>query len=102
MRFRRRPFAELVEGQLRLFEEEHAGLIDDCEATLRAYNAAAAGEAEERYGDFLDLVDTGQDLLEEIRDTYAKALDEEAAEAYRRVFNELARRRLPRFALELE
>ncbi len=102
MRFRHRPFADLVERQLRLFEEEHAGLIADCEAALRAYNAAPSEQAEERYGDFLDLVDTGQDLLEEIRDTYAKTLDEEAAEAYRWVFNELARRRLPRFALELQ
>ena len=48
MRFRRRPFAELVEGQLRLFEGENAILIHDCEAALRAYNTAAADVAEER------------------------------------------------------
>ena len=34
-------------------------------------------EAEERYGDFVDLVDTGRDELEEIRDTYAQTLDED-------------------------
>ena len=102
MRFRRRPFAELVEGQLRLFEGENTILIHDCEAALRAYNTAAADVAEERYGDFLDLVDTGQGLLEELRDAYAQTLDEAAAEDYRWVFNERARKRFPRFALELE
>jgi hypothetical protein len=101
-RFRRRPFVDLVERQLRLFAEEHAGLSHDCDAALRAYNAAPADQSEERYGDFLDVVDTGKDLLEEIRDTYAQTLSEAAATEYCRAFNELARKRFPRFALELE
>jgi hypothetical protein len=102
MRHRRRPFVDLIERQLRLFEEEHAGLIGDCEAALRSYHAAPAGEAEERYGDFLDLVDTGLEALEEIRDAYAATLDEAAADQYRAAFGELARKRLPRFGLELD
>jgi hypothetical protein len=99
---RKRRFRELVERQLTLFEAEHAGLLGNCEEALRAYNAAPADEAEERYGDFLDLVDTGREALEAIRDGYAETLDEPAAEEYRAVFNDLARRRLPRFALELD
>ena len=101
IRFRRRPFVDLVERQLRLFAGEQVGLFHDCDAALRAYNAAPAEEAEERYGDFLDLVATGQDLLEEVRDTYAESLSDPAVEEYREVFNERARKRFPRFALEL-
>ena len=102
MPFRRGRFVDLVERQLDLFERENAGLLRDCEAALRAYNEAGSDEAEERYGDFLDLVDTGRDELVEIRDTYARTLGEDAAEEYAAVFNEIARKRLPRFGLELE
>lgn len=103
IRFRRkRRFVDLVLRQLALFEEEHAGLIRDCEAALRAYDTAPRKEAEERYGDFVDLVDTGRCLLEEIRDTYAGTLARPVAEEYRATFDDLARKQLPRFALELD
>ena len=102
MPFRRGRFVDLVERQLDLFERDHAGLIGDAEAALRAYDGAPRDEAEERYGDFLDLVETGQDELVEIRETYARTLDDDAAEEYRAVFNRLARKRLPRFGLELD
>jgi hypothetical protein len=100
--FGRRRFADLVERQLDLFEGEHAGLIGDVEAALRAYDAAARDEAEERYGDFLDLVAAGQEQLVEIRDTYARTLDQDAGDEYRDTFNRRARKRLPRFSLELD
>lgn len=102
MPFRRGRFVDLVERQLDLFERDCAGLIRDCEAALRAYNEAGSDEAEERYGDFLDLVETGQDELVEIRDAYAGTLEEDAADEYRHVFNGLVRKRLPRFGLELD
>jgi hypothetical protein len=95
-------FVELVERQLELFQTEHAGLILDCEAALAAYDAAPRDEAEERYGDYVDLVDTATDALLEYRDGYAQTLDGEAAEEYEAAFNRLARRRLPRFGLELD
>ena len=95
-------FVDLVERQLDLFAAEHAGLMSDVEAALRAYDAAPREEAEERYGDFLDLVETGTDELVELRDNYASTLDEDAAEEYRAVFNDVVRRRLPRFGLELD
>jgi hypothetical protein len=95
-------FVDLVERQLNLFAAEHAGLIGDVEAALRAYDEAPRDEAEERYGDFLDLVETGTDELTELRDNYASTLDEEAAEEYRGIFNDLVRKRLPRFGLELD
>jgi len=95
-------FVELVEHQLELFETEYAGLIRDCEAALDAYDAAPRGEAEERYGDYVDLVDAARDALLEYRDEYARTLAEEAAEEYVEVFDRLVRSRLPRFGLELD
>ncbi len=101
MIFRRR-FAEVVSRQLELFAREHAGLIRDCEAAERAYNQAPRDEAEERYGDYADLVETGTELLADLRDNYAAALDEEAAEEYEAAFNRAVLKRLPRFGLEIE
>lgn len=95
-------FVDLVERQLELFEREYAGLIRDCEAALAAYNKAPREEAEERYGDYLDLVDSAQEALVEYRDAYARTLGEEAAEEYEALFNGLVRKRLPRFGLELD
>ena len=95
-------FVELVERQLVLFEEEHSGLLEDVEAALSAYDRAPRDEAEERYGDFLDLVETGTDELIELRETYAATLETDAALEYEAVFNDLARKRLPRFGLELD
>ena len=95
-------FVELVGRQLELFEAEYAGLLQDCQVALDAYNAASRDEAEERYGDYLDLVDAARDALLEYRDAYARTLGDEAAEEYEGVFNGLVRKRLPRFGLELD
>jgi hypothetical protein len=97
-----RRFVDLVERQLALFTDEQAGLVHDVEAALSAYDRAPREEAEERYGDYLDLVETATDELAARRDAYASGLDGEAAEEYRLVFNDLVRRRLPQFGLELD
>ena len=98
----RRRFADVIERQLDLFAEEHAGLVRDCEEAERAYDAAPRDEAEERYGDYLDLVETGTELLAGLRDNFASTLGEDAAERYVAEFNRAVVRRLPRFALEIE
>ena len=91
-----------MERQLALFERESADLIADADAALAAYNRAAADEAEELYGDFVDRVDLARDELLELRDTFARTLDDEdAREEYEEAFNRVVRRRLPRFGLEL-
>ena len=102
MRFRRGRFADLVERQLDFFAEENADLIRDAEAALRAYDRAERDEAEERYERYRDLVETGQDELVELRDTYARTLDEDTAEEYEDAFDRQARKRFPRFGLELD
>ena len=37
-----------------------------------------------------------------MRDAYARTLEADAADEYREAFNALVRKRLPRFALELD
>jgi hypothetical protein len=102
MIFGRRRFADVIARQLELFEREHAGLLADCDAAEAAYDRAPRDEAEERYGDYLDLVETGTELLAGLRDGFAASLEEDAAEEYEQAFNRTAAKRLPRFALELE
>ena len=95
-------FADLIRRQLDLFEQEETALIADCEEAERAYNAADRDEAEERYSEYADLVETGTELLGGLRDNFASTMDEEAAEAYEVAFNRAVVKRLPRFALEIE
>jgi hypothetical protein len=92
MRLRRAPFDDVISRQLDLFEREQRGLIDDCIAAERSYNAADRDEAEECYGDYVDL-----------RDNYAATLaDEDTADAYITAFNRAVLKRFRRFALEIE
>jgi hypothetical protein len=98
----RRRFADVIKRQLELFEREQRGLIEDCIAAERAYNKADRDEAEERYGDYVDLVETGTEILADIRDHFASTLDEETAEEYEYEFNRAVAKRLPRFGLEIE
>ena len=102
MRLRRPRFAELIDRQLDLFERDHRGLIEDCAAAERAYDRAGRGEAEERYGDYVDLVETGTEVLADLRDNFAATLDEDAAEDYEDAFNRAVLKRFRRFALEIE
>ncbi len=102
MPFRRGRFVDLVERQLDLFERENAELIEETEAALRAYDRAERDEAQELYEKYRDLAETGEEELAELRDAYARTLAEETADEYRDAFNRRARKRFPRFGLELE
>jgi hypothetical protein len=102
VRVRRARFSELIDGQLDLFAREHRGLIEDCVAAERAYNRADRDDAEERYGDYVDLVETGTEVLADLRDNFATTLEEDVAEEYERSFNQAVLRRFRRFALEIE
>jgi hypothetical protein len=102
MAFRRPRFADLVERQLDLFQTESAGLLDDVDDALEAYNAADRDDAEELYGDYVDRVDLAREELEELRDAYRLTLEEDAAEEYATAFAAAVRVRLPHLALELD
>ena len=94
-------FADLIQRQLTLFRTDFGDLIDACAAAERAYDRAGREEAEERYAEYLELVEEGTDALVEIRDTYASTLEEDAAEEYVLRFDHEVGRGLPRFALGL-
>jgi hypothetical protein len=95
-------FEDVIRRQLDLFEDEHADLIADCEAAERAYDAAGRDEAEERYGEYSDLVETGTEELAALRDNFVSSMTASAAEEYEAEFNRAVLVRLPRFALEIE
>lgn len=95
-------FEDVIRRQLELFEQEHAELIADCDEAERAYDAAGREEAEERYADYLDLVETGTEELAALRDNFASTMTDAAAEQYEAEFNRAVLVRLPRFALEIE
>ena len=97
---RRARFGDVIERQLDLFEREHRDVIEETEEKLEAYNAADRDEAEALYGDYVDAVETGTEILADLRDHYAASVDD--ADAYCAEFNRTVARRLPPFALEIE
>jgi hypothetical protein len=95
-------FAELIDRQLDLFEEQDAEFLARVDEAERAYDRADRDDAEEVFGRFQELVEFGTETLAEMRDGYARTLDENAADEYIAEFNAAVHRRLPRFALEID
>ena len=77
-------------------------LLDACDAAERSYDRAERAVAEERFGNYQDLVETGTEILADLRDNFASTLDEASAEEYEDEFNRAVTKRLPRFGLEIE
>ena len=97
---RKRRFADLIARQLDVFVRDQ--LLEACDEAERAYDRAERDEAEGRYGDYQDLVETGTELLADLRDNFKRTLDEDTAEEYEVEFNRAVVKRLPRFGLEIE
>jgi hypothetical protein len=98
--FGRSRFAPIVSSQLDLFLREHRDVIEEVRERLDAYNSADRSEAEELYGDYVDAVETGTEILADMRDHYAQGVDD--PDAYIRAFNRAVAKRLPAYALEIE
>ena len=98
----RKPFADVIRRQLDLFADEHADLITDVDEAERTYDRSERDEAEERFGDYSDLVETATEVLADVRDHFASRLEEETAERYCDAFNRAVLKRWPPFALEIE
>jgi hypothetical protein len=94
--FRRNRFGGLVARQLDLFAEDEDALLREVEELEQAYDGAGRDDAEEAYGDLQLVYETVVERLEDVRDTYARTLDEEARHDYERAFDGQARRRYPR------
>jgi hypothetical protein len=94
----RKPFRELIDRQLDLFARENADLLRACDEAERAYDRAQRDDAEEAYARYDDLVDDGTEALAEIRDAYARTLDEDTASRYEDAFHRAVAKRFPRFS----
>lgn len=99
---RKRRFADLIARQLDLFVRDNLELLDACDEAERAYDRAGREGAEERFGDYQELVETGTEILADLRDNFASTLGNDAAEEYEDAFNRAVAKRLPRFGLEIE
>jgi len=100
--FRKRRFAEVIARQLDLFVRDNTDVIAEAEQRLEAYRRAGRDDAEELYGDYVDAVETGTEILADMRWEYMRSLDEAAAEEYEAEFNRAVVKRLPAFGLEIE
>jgi len=98
--FRRARYGDVIDAQLDLFVREHDDVLEDVAERLRRYNAAERDEAEELYGDYVDAVETGTEILADLRDHYAQSLED--PDRYLHEFNQAVRRRFPEYALEIE
>jgi hypothetical protein len=98
--FRRSLYAEVIGAQLDLFARDHPDVIEEANERLAAYERAGRDEAEELYGDYIDAVETGTEILADVRDHYARSVDD--PDRYCVEFNKAVAKRLPAFALEIE
>jgi isocitrate dehydrogenase kinase/phosphatase len=98
--FRRSPFGNVIGAQLDLFVRDHPDVIREANDRLDAYDRAGREEAEELYGDYVDAVETGTEILADVRDHYARSVDD--PDRYCDEFNRAVAKRLPAFALEIE
>lgn len=92
----------MIDRQLDLFVRDNLELLEACDAAERDYDRAEREDAEERFGDYQDLVETGTEILADLRDSFAGTLDHDYAEEYEAEFNRAVTKRLPRFGLEIE
>jgi hypothetical protein len=98
----RSRFAEVIARQLDLFVRDNLELLEACDAAELAYDQGERDDAEERFGDYQELVEDGTEILAGLRDNFASTLDEETAAEYEKAFNRAVEKQLPRFGLEIE
>jgi oligoendopeptidase F len=102
VRLRRDPFRDVIARQLDLFVEDEADLLEECREKFRIYNSADREDREEAYGDFSDVIETATETLADMRDRFARTLDDDATETYEDSFNRAVRKRWPELGLEIE
>jgi hypothetical protein len=100
--FRRRRFREVIDRQLGFFESDDGDLLDDVDRAFEKYERADRDEAEELYGDYQLAIEAATDRLAELRDTYARTLEEDDAEQYAGEFNASVVRRWRELALTIQ
>jgi hypothetical protein len=100
---RRRRFADVIARQLDVFaaDEEH-GLFEEIREAKLVYDRADRDEAEERYGDYVDVLEAATEALADMRWRFAATLDDDSREEYEAAFNRAVRKRWPALGLEIE
>lgn len=93
-------FKGLVSSQLDLFARENADLLKRISDARDEYNRAERDEAEELFGEYMDAHAVAAEILEEMRDHYARTLDD--PDEYVDVFNRAVQKRWPVTATELD
>jgi hypothetical protein len=98
--FGRSRYAKVVDAQLDLFSRDHRHVIDEVRQRLELYSRSDRSDAEELYGDYVDAVETGTEILADMRDHYSATLAD--PDAYVAAFNRGVSRRLREFSVEIE
>lgn len=101
--FRRSRFKDVIGRQLDVFAEDEAhGLLEEVRDAKAAYERADRDDAQEAYGDYVDVVEAATEALADMRDRFKRTLDEDAAEQYEAEFNQAVKKRWPPFGLEID
>ena len=102
MRLRRDPFRDVIARQLDLFVEDQSDLLEECRDRYRAYEGADRGAGKKMSGGFSAARERATEALADMRDRFARTLDEDAAAAYEDAFNRAVRKRWSELGLEIE
>jgi len=94
-RGRRRRFSDLVNRQIELFAADNEDLLARIEVAQRVYDRAGVGDAEELFGEYMDLVEEAEEELLSLRDHYAEGMAARDRRDYEREFYRAAEKRLP-------
>jgi len=94
----RARFGDVIARQLAIFAEEHHDLLPRTEQARVSYTHSRTESAEERYGDYMDLVEEAEDELLALRDRYAETMAARDRMRYEREFRKAAERQLPSLA----
>ena len=98
--FGRSRYTKVIGAQLELFVSEHRDVIEEARERLELYTRSDRSGAEELYGDYVDAVQTGTEILADMRDHYGATLDD--TDGYAAEFNRAVAKRLPQFSRELQ
>lgn len=96
----RSRFKKVVDAQLDLFARENGVLLKRISDALAEYNSAERDDAEELFGEYMDAHAVAAEILEEMRDHYARTLDD--PDEYVDAFNRAVQKRWPVTATELD
>lgn len=100
---RRKRFTDVIARQLDVFAEDEAnGLFAEVREKKKLYDRADRSEAEEMYGDYVDVVEATTEALADMRYRFRSTLDEATGEEYEEAFNRAVKKRWPDIGLEID